>query len=166
MLENVVTAVADALEGAGISAGPAYPKTGVERDGGCFVRVGVAKAIDTNAGFARYLGMENDPETGAREVYGLRCALELSLDVYAPLSEENAALRCAALFDSAAAAIGAISGLQVRELSCGAPGPDRETGMFRLSGRIKCAALLTASGESGAEMAFTDYVLRGELRAT
>ena len=166
MLETVIDAVVEALTDAGISAGSAYPKTGVERSGGGFVRVGVAKVVDTNAGFARYLGVENDPESGPREVYGLRCALELSLDVYAPLREENAALKCAALFDSAAAVIAAVGGLQVRELSCGAPGPDRETGLFRLAGGVRCAALLTASGADGEDMAFTDYVLRGELRAT
>ena len=165
MLESVIASVVDALTGAGIDAGPAFPKSGVDRSK-AFVRAGVAKAADTGAGFARYLGIENDPETGEREVYGLRCEIALSLDVYAPLSAENAAMECAALFDRAAAVIGGVPGLGVREISCGAPGPDRETGMFRLSGGVKCTGLLVSAGEGGEDAAFTDFVLRGELRKT
>lgn len=165
MLERVIAAVVEALTEADIPAGPAYPKSGVDRSGS-FIRVGVAKAADRSAGFARYLGIENDPETGEREVYGLRCEITLSLDVYAPLSAENAALECAALFDRAAAEISGVSGLSVKELSCGAPGPDRETGMFRLSGLAQCAGLLVFAGNGGADAAFSDFVLRGELRET
>ena len=165
MLETVVSTVIGALTDAGISAGPAYPKDAVDRSAG-FVRVGVAKAVDTGAGFARYLGIENDPESGEREVYGLLCEIGLSLDVYAPLSEANAALACAALFDEAAAVVAGVSGLSVKELSCGAPGPDGETGMFRLAGGVKCAALLTASDSDSGGTAFTDFVLRGVLNGT
>lgn len=165
MLEGVIAAVAEALCAAEIPAGPAYPKSPVDREAE-FVRVGVLKAADRSAGLGRYLGMRNDPERGAVEVYGLRCELELSLDVYAPRSAENAALKCAETFDRAAAVISGVPGLSVRELTCGAPGPDPDTGMFRLSGGVKCAGLLTVtdSGGSGGETAFTDFVLRGELQ--
>ena len=164
MLEGVIASVCKALCAAGIPAGPAYPKEAVS----AHVRVGVLKAADKSAGLSRYLGMRNDPERGAVEVYGLRCELELSLDVYAPLDSENAALACAETFDRAAAVISGVAGLHVRELTCGAPGPDAETGMFRLSGGVKCAGLLAIADDDGGgseNAAFTDFVLRGELQA-
>ena len=166
MLEGVITAVASALCAAGISAGPAYPNSSVTPET-AFVRVGVLKAADKSAGLSRYLGMRNDPERGAVEVYGLRCELELSLDVYAPLHSENAALACGETFDRAAEVISGVAGLHLRELVCGAPGPDAETGMFRLSGSVKCAGLLTIADSDGGgseNSAFTDFVLRGELQ--
>lgn len=165
MLENVIAAAVSALTDAGLSAGAAFCKAPVDRDA-AFLRVGAAGAVDRSAGFGRYLGVENDPETGEREVYGLRCEIELSLDAYAPLSADNAALQSAALFDNAAAVIGGVPGLSVREVRCGAPRPDQDTGMFRLSGAVKCAALLVSSPEDGEETAFTDFVLRGDLRNT
>ena len=168
MLEGVIASVSSALCAAGISAGPAYPNAPATPDA-AFVRVGVLKAADKSAGFSRYLGLRQDPERGAVEVYGLRCELELSLDVYAPpaTDSENAALDCANTFDRAAAVISAMPGLRVRELTCLAPGPDAETGLFRLSGGVKCAALLTVAdgGDGNDNTAFTDFVLRGELQA-
>ena len=165
MLEGVIASVSSALCAAGISAGPAYPNAPATPDA-AFVRVGVLKAADKSAGFSRYLGLRQDPERGAVEVYGLRCELELSLDVYAPLEaeNENAALACAGIFDRAAAAVSGVPGLHVRELCCGAPGPDAETGMFRLSGGVKCAGLLTIADDDSGDTAFTDFVLRGELQ--
>lgn len=162
MLEGVIAAVISALNTAGIPAGPAYPKEDIS----AHVRVGVLKAADRSAGLSRYLGLRDDPERGAVEVYGLRCELELSLDVYAPpdADRENAALDCANTFDRAAAVISGVPGLHVRELTCGAPGPDAETGMFRLPGGVKCAGLLTVADDDGGDTAFTDFVLRGELQ--
>ena len=165
MLENVISTVVEALTEAGVPAGAAYPKTDAACPAGGMARVGVAKAVDRSSGFGRYLGIETDPERGEREVYGLRCEIDLSLDVYAAPRETNAALCCAALFDRAAAVIDGIGGLGVREISCGAAGPDAATGLFRLGGSVKCSALLTAAAdESGETAAFTDFILRGELR--
>ena len=81
------------------------------------------------------------------------------------VESENAALECAGTFDRAAAVISGVPGLHVRELACGAPAPDPDTGMFRLSGGVKCAGLLTVpdGGDGSENMAFTDFVLRGEL---
>ena len=164
MLESVVTAVAEALQAANIPAAPAYPRTEISCPAGGFVRVGVAKAVDSSPGFGRYLGLAEDPETGERELYGMRCELELSLDVYCPLSGENAAMDCAALFDRAAGVIGGIGGLGLREVHCGEPGPDRDTGLFRLRGDVKCTALLVTGCETDQGAVFTDFILRGELR--
>ena len=161
MLSNVIGAVVDALNAAEIPAGSAWRKAAVERDKR-FVCVGVERAEDCG-GFARYLGMETDEVYGEREVYGLRCAVELRLDIYAPLAEANAANACLDLFDASAGVISCMQGLQVQALSCGAPAPDQDSGMFRLRCGVKCSALLlsTAQGEGGS---FTDFVLRGELQ--
>lgn len=166
MLEGLIASVSSALNAAGIPAGPAFPNAPVPPEEGAFVRVGVLKAADKSAGLSRYLGLRQDPERGPVEIYGLRCELELSLDVFAPFAAENAALDCVNTFDRAAAAVSAMPGLYVREFTCGAPEPDAETGAFRLSGGVKCAGLLTvADNDGGPEtMAFTDFVLRGELQ--
>ena len=162
MLTNVISAVVTALQGAELSAGSAWPKAALQR-GERFVAVGVERAEDCAGGFARYLGVEPDEEEGEREVYGLRCNITLRLDIYAPLSADNAAETCLDLFDAAAEVISALPGLQVKGLSCGAPAPDRETGMFRLHGGVNCSALLIST-EQGEDGTFTDFVLRGELQ--
>jgi hypothetical protein len=163
MMAGVVNAVVTALGAAGLSAGCAWPKTPVTPGSG-FVRVGVERVEEISGGLARYLGVENDAQTGEHEVYGLRCTLTLQLDVYAPLSETNAAMRCLELFDTAAGAVSGIAGLHVSELRCGAPAPDRETGMFRLNGAAVCSALLLSASGDGDSGTFTDFVLRGELQ--
>lgn len=164
MLENVVREVVAALRERGIDASPAYPKIPAAAGGGGFVRVGVAAVRDRSAGMARYLGVEADEERGEREVYGLLCDLELSLDVYTPPSGDNAAMDALSLFDRVSDAIGGMDSLQMRELSCGAPGPDRDTGLFRLSGAAKCSALLISTADGGEDAVFADYVLRGVLK--
>lgn len=164
MLENVVLSVVAALRERGIEAAPAFPKTPAKAGDGGFVRVGVAGARDRGAGLARYLGVESDMQRGEREVYGLLCDMEISIDVYTPPAGDNAALDALALFDRAAEAVGGMGCLQVKELTCGAPGPDKDTGLFRLSGAAKCRGLLI-SAEGGEEAVFADYVLRGVLKS-
>lgn len=164
MLEKLAESAAAILTGAGIAAGAAYPKTAADRSG-AFIAVGVRRASGRGAGFARYLGVMDDPERGETEVYGLRCEVELALDVYAPMTAENGAAACAGLFDRAAAALGAAAGLNVLELRCGEAAPDKRLGMFALHGEVLCSALLL-EGESGSGAAgtFTDFVLKGELK--
>lgn len=163
MLENVVRDVVAALRESGVEASPAFPKAPAKAGDGGFVRIGVAGVRDKSAGMARYLGVETDGERGEREVYGLLCDMELAIDVYTPPAGDNAALDALTLFDRAAEIIGGMGSLQVRELNCGAPGPDRDTGLFRLSGAAKCSGLLV-SAESGEDAYFADYVLRGVLK--
>lgn len=103
-------------------------------------------------------------ERGGREVYGLRCDVELALDIYAPMSAENGAAECGRLFDAAAAALGAAAGLSVRELRCGEAAPDARLGMFVLRGAADCAALLVDESGDGDGKTFTDFVLKGELK--
>lgn len=162
MLENVVRSVVAALRERGIDASPAFPKTPARAGESGFVRVGVAAVRDRGAGMARYLGVRTD---GEREVYGLLCDMELSIDVYTPPAGDNAALDALALFDRVSETVGGTGSLQVKELSCGAPGPDRDTGLFRLSGAAKCSGVLVFEEEDGEEAVFADYVLRGVLKS-
>lgn len=165
MLENVVCEIVAALGERGIEAAPAFPKTPAKTGGGGFVRVGVAAVRDRSAGMARYLGVETDGERGEREVYGLLCDMELSIDVYTPPAGDNAAMEALGLFDRVSEVLGGMGCLQVKELSCGAPGPDKDTGLFRLSGTAKCGGLLISAPDGGEEAVFADYVLRGVLRS-
>ena len=162
MLENVVRSVVAALRERGVEAAPAFPKTPAKAGSGGFVRVGVTGARDRGAGMARYLGVETG---GEREVYGLLCDMELSIDVYAPPSGDNAAMDALGLFDRVSEIVGGMGSLQVRELSCGAPGPDKDTGLFRLSGAAKCSGVLVFTEDGGEEAVFADYVLRGVLKS-
>ena len=163
MLEKLTESVAELLCKAGIPAGAAFPKKAAD-PAGEFVAVGVRRASGRGAGFARYLGEVTDPARGAREVYGLRCDVELALDIYAPMRAENGAAACAALFDRAAAALGGAAGLSVRELRCGEAAPDARLGMFVMHGAADCGALLVDESAGGAEGTFTDFVLKGELK--
>ena len=162
MLTSVIGTVAAALSDADLPAVSTWPKAALDRSESC-ICVGAAHAEACAGGFARYLGLETDPETGEHEVYGLNCALELRLDIYAPLSESNAAETCLDLFDTAAETICAMPGLRVEALQCDSPTPDKETGMFHLRGGVKCSAMLLCSAD-GEDGTFSDFVLRGELQ--
>ena len=162
LLEKVIAAVVETLNLAEVPAAPAYVKQPLD-DTAAFVRVGVKRVSEAYGVGAQYLGILHDAEHGDREVYGLQCEIELSVDVYAPFAQDNGALVCTELFDSAALAIGAVEGLKLKALSCGAPAPEETTGMFLLRGSMLCSAWLVAeqSGEAGT---FTDFILKGELK--
>ncbi len=162
MLDNLVSAVVDALTDGGVPACGAYPHTAAPA-AEPLVCVGISHAEDSDAGFARYLGSISDAETGERDVYGLRCGVGVRLDIYVPLSETDAPGACLALFDSAAACIGGMEGFSLKKLHCGAPAPDRAAGMMHLQGEAEGSALLLAAECDGESGTFTEFVLRGEL---
>ena len=161
MLDNVRDAVVTALQNAGLEAGAAYPHSAVPASGSV-ICVGIARAEDCSPGFARYLGVQNDPERGEREIYGLQCLMTVCLDIYAPLSAADGAGDCLALFDTAAGVIDGC-GIRLKALRCGEPAPDRVSGMMHLRGEAEGTALLTAVSDSGDERSFSNFVLRGEL---
>ena len=165
MLETLVTAVVGALTDAGLNAAPAYERTPLERGGQPLVCVSVRSAERTGSGFAEYLGIFADPETGIeRESYGMRADVELGVDVYVSKKSENAAMECVRVFDRAAQCMSALSaGWKLKSVSCGEAAPDAETGMFRCKGSMRGTAYLIAQpeGDSGA---FTDFILKGVLK--
>ena len=166
MLETLVTAVVEALRAEGIHAAPAYERTPIERGGQPLVCVSVRGAERIGSGFAEYLGVFADPETGVeRESYGMRADVELGVDVYVPKHSENAAMECVRVFDEAARCMSALSaGWKMRSVQCGEPAPDEETGLFRCKGSMRGTAYLIAQPEDDSG-AFGDFILKGVLRA-
>lgn len=161
MLDNVRDAVIAALLAAELPACAAYPRSAVPAADG-MICVGIAGAEDCSPGFAGYLGQREDPESGTQEVYGLRCGLSVSLDIYAPLSAADAAGDCLSMFDTAAGCIDGC-GIRLKSLRCGEPAPDRASGMMHLRGEAKGMALLIAISDSGDDIDFSNFVLKGEL---
>ncbi|MGN1002554.1 MAG: hypothetical protein ACI4PC_07255 [Oscillospiraceae bacterium] len=166
MLESVVNAVIAALKDRGIDACAAYPRQPLAARSGCLVCAAVKSAAQTQGGFAGYLGVKTDENGNQTELYGLRCALELALDIYAPMDGENGAADCVRCFDAVTAALGGLgSGLKILELRCGEAAPDRESGMFRCRCGAKALAFLSAESAGDGEAAgFSDFILKGELR--
>lgn len=162
MLDNLVDAVVAALRDAGLTACGAYPHTAVPAQAG-MVCVGISHAEDAEAGFARYLGVVTDAETGEREVYGMRCGVGVSLDMYVPMTEQDAPAACLAMFDRAADCVGSMAGFSLRKLHCGAPAPDQASGMMHLHAEAEGTALLIAADAPEQGGTFSKFVLRGEL---
>ena len=165
MLETLVTAAVGALKAEGLNAAPAYERTPIERGGRPLVCVSVRSAERTGSGFAEYLGVFADPETGLeRETFGMRADVELGMDVYVPKTSENAGLECVRVFDEAARCMSALSaGWKMRSVQCGEPAPDEETGLFRCKGSMRGTAYLIAQPENDSG-AFTDFILKGVLK--
>lgn len=163
MLESLVSLLVNTLEKAGLSAGPAFPKSSALTSPTSFVRVGIENVQCQDAAIDRYLGLEYRSGQGESERYGLRCEIQLCLDIYAPLSDENAASSCLATFDQTIDAIDGLSGLIVRELSCGTPKPDEHLPLFHLPAALRCHCLLITDPNSPDCPRFTDFILRGVL---
>lgn len=166
MLESVAGAVVAALQEKGINACSAYPKEPLQAHQGSLVCVAVKSAALADGGFAGYLGVRTDENGRQAELFGLRCALTLALDIYAPMESENGAVECVRCFDTVTAALGSLrSGLKIQELQCGEAAPDRDSGMFRCRCGVKGVAFLIAEKkEDGEETEFSDFILKGELR--
>lgn len=166
MLESVVSSVVKALKGAGLEAVGAYPEKAVCGCAGTVVCVGIKSAKGLPAGFGGYLGTETDPVTGLRrELYGARCELEVSLDIYAGRGAERGPAECMRYARLIPAALAALpEGLRASALEFSQPGPDRDTGLFLCRGVLRASAHFTArAGQEDGE--FTDFILRGSIRA-
>lgn len=163
MLDNITKGLIQALEQAGLEAGRAYPRSPLA-DGGVFVKIGLASARQSESGFARFLGLkEREEDKALIEVYGMKCELELRLDIYAGMEQDNAAARCETVLDDIMAALAQYGGLSLHAVSCGEAAPDRETGFFRCRCTAQAGAeLMFESAEETGE--FTDFILKGELR--
>ncbi|MCM1150236.1 MAG: hypothetical protein NC319_09180 [Butyricicoccus sp.] len=163
MLDSVVSAIIAALNEAGIGAVEAYPKKELCRLDGALVCVGVKSAKGLPAGFGGYLGLGADPETGrSEELYGARCVLELSLDIFAGTGAgAGECTRCAGRIP---AALGALpEGIKISSLSFGAAAPDGGTGLFKCSGVLSGTAYFIAR-ERPEDGVFSDFILRGSVK--
>ncbi len=163
MLANITGNIVEILRGAGIEAGRAYPRTAIEREGGCFVRARIESVKQTAAGFAGYLGQEADAEGEMHEVYGLRCSMELALDIYASHEKDNAAEACEALIDDIIFALGGSAGVSIGYVSCGGISTDKATGLLICPCRAALEIILTLPSEDD-NVRFSDFILKGDIK--
>ena len=117
MLEALSAEVVEALKSGGVKAGAAYPKTPLDRSGGPFVQVGVRSAASSNAAFAGYLGSKIGEDGQSREIYGMKCAVSLALDIYASMASDNGHMACVECFDCCVQALAGLNtGLKIKEM--------------------------------------------------
>lgn len=163
MLAKLTSSIVHLLSESGINAGRAYPKERMKQPEGCFVRVRLESAAKSEAGFAGYLGISSDENGNTREVWGMHCALELAMDIYASPGSDTAAEDCEALVDDIIFALEQAEGLRIGEVKCSGAQPDRDTGLFRCGCRAKTDVLLIAGSENEAAQ-FSDFILKGEIK--
>ena len=163
-LQQVKAAIVSALEAAGLAAMSAYSEERLKKYTTAVTAVGLREMKVTESGAVEYLGERYDAaQSTAREVYGKKLALSLSLDVYAPRTLgaegcEEAAEEITQVMMSALP-----SGLRVRELKWGKSEWDKVYGMFRLSAQAAYEAYFVAETEEETAV-FTDFILRGVVK--
>ena len=161
-LENITSAVCEALTEGGISAAVCeFPDGEMKRYTHPVVAVGIKSGSGIAAGFAEYMGETTDPETQERvELFGKRLEVTLLLGIYSPKGAVYGAGGCIDTFAKIAEALCYMpSGLRIREITCGETGFDTATGMFLCRAEMKCSAFMYALRESEEE--FLSFTLRG-----
>lgn len=163
MLDRIAQSLVDELQNAGISAGRAWPREAIRRTG-TYVRLSIASAQQSEAGFARFLGFCEQESGEMSELYGMRCRIGLRLDIYAGMECENAAAECEKAMDGIMLALADSAGLSISSVSCGETGHDRQTGMFlcRCKAETETELIFRKTEEESGE--FTDFILKGELK--
>lgn len=160
-LEQVKSAIAAALEKAGISARIAFAPGWAERYRKPVVAVGIRTGESKGGALSHYLGQRVDPKTLAcQEIYGLRMELTLSLDIYCP--PEDGAAGCDTVLESLHQIMleGLPSGLRPSELKWEEAAWDSDTSMFLRRGSLSCGAYFLAQApEDG--LTFSDFILKG-----
>ena len=164
-LQQVKTAVVDALEGAGLTAMSAYSEEQLKKYTTAVTAVGLREMKVTESGAMEYLGEKyNAVRDATLEVYGKKLTLSLSLDVYAPrtLGAEGCEETAEEITQVMMSALP--SGLRVKELTWEKTEWDKTYGMFRLSAQAAYEAYFVAETEEETAV-FTDFILRGVVRA-
>ena len=161
---QVKRAVAAAIKAAGCAAIESYSEEQLKRYATAVAAVGTKETVIEESGAAQYLGEKVDEGTQeAREVYGRRMALKLSMDVFAPRAlgadgcEEAAERVMQALMTALP------EGLKLRELHLGQTEWDKVTGMFRLRASAAYEAYFLCEMAED-ETVFTDFVLQGTVK--
>lgn len=153
-LSQISGAVIAALQGAGLTAAPAY--AGAAREiAGPAAAVDVADAGSRPVGFGDYLGQSWDESTGAvRELYGRQMDVCIRVDVRC-----ESAAGCETAMETAAQALltALPAGIRPGELAWEAVAWEKSTQRFLRRGRLKCRAAFIAEtdAESGALLDFT-----------
>ncbi len=163
-LEQVKTAVVEAIERAGGKAESAFPAGWAKKYPCSVVAVGLRTGESRGGALQSYLGNRVDPDTQVyREVYGLRLELTLSLDAYSP--PECGAGGCDKALETLHRAVlrELPSGLKPVELKWEDAAWDGEAGMFVRRGSLSCTAFFTAESSEDGEI-FTDFILKGIVK--
>lgn len=160
-LEQVKTAVAAALEKAGVAARISFAPGWAAEYSTPVVAVGLRTGESRGGALGSYLGQQVDPKTLlSHEVYGVRVDLTLSLDIYCP--PQSGAGGCDSTLETLHQVVlgGLPSGLKSTELKWEETVWDEDTGMFLRRGSLCCGAFFTAGvGEDGQRL--TDFILKG-----
>lgn len=160
-LEQVKSAIAGALESAGVSARIAYAPGWARSYEGPVVAVGLRTGESRGGALSSYLGQRTDPDTqSSQEVYGLRLELTLSLDIYSP--PQDGAAGCDVVLEKLHQIMleKLPSGLRPSELKWEEAAWDEDTSMFLRRGSLACSAYFIATAsEDGALL--TDFILKG-----
>ena len=120
-LEQVKSALAAALERAGLPSLSAFPPGWAKAYSGPVAAVGLRMGESRSGSLGGYLGQRTDPETlENREIYGMRLEMTLSLDLYSPPG--SGAAGCDSALEALHQAVleGLPAGLRPAELKCGA----------------------------------------------
>lgn len=162
-LEQVKTAIANALEKAGVAAHTAYTPGWARAYQEPVVAVGLRTGESKGGALGSYLGQRVDPDTHAcQEIYGMRLDLVLSLDIYCPPGE--GAGRCDDVLETLHQVMlnGLPSGLRPTELKWEETVWDGDTSMFLRQGSLACGAFFVAE-TAEEQFDLTDFILKGVL---
>ena len=157
MFDSVISSVIDWLCDANINAVKKFPATKLNRQKST-VAVSIKSGVMTSTGAGNYMGI-CDARGKIYEVYGSRAELSFALDIYTP---DNSS---AEIFDGIANAVRELpDGLKFKSLECESPEFDEGSGMFCRKCILNCTAIMVRT-ENEERTEFTDFVLRGELKA-
>ena len=162
-LEQVKTAIAEALNRAGITAHTAYTPGWAKAYQEPVVAVGLRTGESKSGALGSYLGQKVDPKTLAcQEIYGMRLDLVLSLDIYCPPGE--GAGRCDSVLEELHQVMlnGLPSGLRPSELKWEETVWDADTSMFLRRGSLACGAFFVAE-TAEEQLNLTDFILKGVM---
>ena len=162
MLEKVCEEIVGALRAEGIEAREKYSGGDAGEVNAPTVFVGISAVKAEAAGLGHYLGTKEREDMTQVELYGLRCAVEVAIDIYAPAQMHRCAAECAALFDRAIAAFDSLGGISIEQVSLDDGSVQAKSGLYRCPCCIRGSAYIVAECGDGA--AFTDFVLKGVLK--
>ena len=162
MLTDITACITELLNRNGIRAGRAYPAENIDKCGS-YVRTRLAAMSQRDGAFASYLGIEWDENGTSRELYGLRCDIELALDIYVYPKEGDPGELCEEILDSIIIALGKSEDIKIAAVKCGGAAPDKETGMFLCPCKANANIMLVAEKADEGEQ-FSDFHLKGEIR--
>ena len=152
--------VVRALQEAGLTAFAAWPPERRRDHDGAVAAVDVGTVESGALGFCNYLGQSYDQALGTvREFYGKQLAAEILVDIRA----ERAADCESACGRAADVLLGGLpTGIRCGELSWEGIQWEKDTGMFRRRGRLRCRVVFVAES-GGDDEAFLDFRLKGVL---